>query len=820
MTENIIKTQHLITAVIILSLFSGIGIAAAEKKKSAKEAWVGLLEERYRKSPIFAYVENNPALPNVLIYGDSISIGYTQSVRKKLKDRVNVYRLYRNGRHTGVFIEYMTRMHKTMRDPALDDPWTFEWDVIHFNVGLHDLWRSGPNAKQDPGSGTHRIPIPAYKKNLKGIVDYLIKMAPKAKLIFATTTPVPNNTPNRLHGDANAYNRAAREVLKSYPDILINDLYEFTRPHQPEWWAKPGDVHCNPAGRKAQGEEVARVILSVLEERKKTTKKRTGLIVYSDDLTHIVNCDSPYNKRGEPFTEAKIYASVDEVADAGADIHMLQPGLGWVPLWKSNILAFAENYAWVKKRYGTQDGKFDAYMLKGGDIVAAFVKRCRERGIQPYISLRMNDYHMKELIDFTREEIKRSSKPVHSLSIYASRFQTDHKDWRLRPDPEGLDTIKEAWKVNKDRGLRVRTRRARVLNWAIPAVRQHKLAFITELCENYDIDGFEMDFMRTAHLFRKEETTSEQRLEIMTDYCRKVRQILDRSAPEGKRRRLCVRIPHHIPAHDEMGIDIAAWHAAGVDMFNLSCHYVNQQQTALAELLKRAPNAEFFMELTQTTKRLDKKIRPFIHRMTTREQFTTSAAVAAAEGASGVSLFNFMYYRAQARPINGVRVEPPFEVFRMMKQAMLSPPTNQHYYFSKISDVWGVGGSPVNKHVRMNQPGSFRLTMTSPKGGWKQSGRLRIQTTKPITDSTLKVAFNGKRLTRTDDISDPFPSPYNQDASLSNPEILRAWTVPANQMKNGENTLVFTLTNGSSISIAYIDLGIVSTIKSERRIQK
>ena len=38
-----------------------------------------------------------------------------------------------------------------------------------------------------------------------------------------------------------------------------------------------------------------------------------------------------------------------------------------------------------------------------------------------------------------------------------------------------------------------------VSNWAFPEVREHKLAFIREICEKYDIAGLELDFMYHPH---------------------------------------------------------------------------------------------------------------------------------------------------------------------------------------------------------------------------------------------------------------------------------------------------------------------------------
>jgi hypothetical protein len=238
-------------------------LGAAPVLRPASEAWEQLLDEKFRDRPPFAYVENDPDQPNVLLYGDSISIGYTSEVRKNLEGTANVYRLHRNGGDSGSFVIKMKAMHGTMRDPGLDDPWAFEWDVIHFNVGLHDL-KYIRNGKLDKEAGTQVNSIEAYQRNLRDIIAYLRKLAPGASLIFATTTPVPEGEPGRHAGDARRYNEAALEVMGEYPDIVINDLYAFIKPNHPNWWAKPGNVHYNQAGNTAMGQEVAQVILEVL----------------------------------------------------------------------------------------------------------------------------------------------------------------------------------------------------------------------------------------------------------------------------------------------------------------------------------------------------------------------------------------------------------------------------------------------------------------------------------------------------------------------------------------------------------------------------
>ncbi|MDF7806364.1 SGNH/GDSL hydrolase family protein [Pontiellaceae bacterium B12219] len=252
---------------LLAALFCGASAFGAASTNSAEDAWYKLVGNKFSTRPEFKFVKNNPALPNVLIYGDSISIHYTERVRKQLKDRANVYRLYCNGGDSGSFIGKMTKMQTAMCDEKLKDPWTFKWDVIQFNVGLHDL-KYLDGKKLDKVNGKQVSSIEMYQKNLGDIIVYLKQLAPNATLIFATTTPVAPEEAGRKAGDSEKYNAAALEVLANDPEIKINDLYSFTLPHHSEWGIAADNVHYNETGWSAQGDEVARVILEILPEKK------------------------------------------------------------------------------------------------------------------------------------------------------------------------------------------------------------------------------------------------------------------------------------------------------------------------------------------------------------------------------------------------------------------------------------------------------------------------------------------------------------------------------------------------------------------------
>ena len=145
--------------------------------------WLGA-PALFAKNPAFAPVVDDPALPRVLLIGDSISIGYTVPVQQLLAGKANVHRIPTNAGHTGMGITGL---------PKWFDKLGKDWDVIHFNWGLWDLCYRNPEAKtqgkRDKVHGELTHSVDQYAANLENLVASL--QSTGAKLIFATTTPVP-----------------------------------------------------------------------------------------------------------------------------------------------------------------------------------------------------------------------------------------------------------------------------------------------------------------------------------------------------------------------------------------------------------------------------------------------------------------------------------------------------------------------------------------------------------------------------------------------------------------------------------------------------
>jgi hypothetical protein len=235
--------------------------AAAEAAVAAKyEAWVATLsperqawetvlqenlgsfylpihqkEKVEGRSNAWDFVEDDPSLPRVLLIGDSVSRAYTLAVRKSLAGKANVHRAPANCGPTKAGVDKL--------DVWLGDG---KWDLIHFNFGIHD--RATPTAD--------------YRDRLGRIVDRLA--ATGAKLVWATTTPIPDVPAKGYTAESIVERNAVAAELMKAKGVAVNDLFTAVSPHVAEY-RLPEDVHFNAAGYDFLAAKVAEAIASQLE---------------------------------------------------------------------------------------------------------------------------------------------------------------------------------------------------------------------------------------------------------------------------------------------------------------------------------------------------------------------------------------------------------------------------------------------------------------------------------------------------------------------------------------------------------------------------
>ena len=175
-------------------------------------------------------------LPRVLLVGDSISRQYRPGVDPVL---------------TGTAYVAGLATSSCVGDPAFRDQLKYildftDWDVIHFNNGLHGAV----------------CPDADYERYLGEALDFIHARQPRAKVILALTTFARNGpgVPDRVR----ARNAAALRQAALRPWIVaVDDLYAVTAA-DPDAHLNADNVHFNSKGTHELVQAVAKSIRSVL----------------------------------------------------------------------------------------------------------------------------------------------------------------------------------------------------------------------------------------------------------------------------------------------------------------------------------------------------------------------------------------------------------------------------------------------------------------------------------------------------------------------------------------------------------------------------
>jgi lysophospholipase L1-like esterase len=193
------------------------------------------------RSNAWDFVRDDPALPRVLLIGDSVSRGYTQTVRKALAGKANVHRAPANCGPTGSGIKNIDAWLSSA-------PGSGKWDVIHFNFGIHD----------------RNTPVADYATRLEQLVERMKQTG--ATLVWATTTPIPDDPEKKQTAAAIVErNDAAAKVMQKH-GVAVDDLYAFIEPHLAEV-QPPKDVHFTAKGYDMLGGQVATALLETLSRK-------------------------------------------------------------------------------------------------------------------------------------------------------------------------------------------------------------------------------------------------------------------------------------------------------------------------------------------------------------------------------------------------------------------------------------------------------------------------------------------------------------------------------------------------------------------------
>ena len=254
---------------------------------------------------------------------------------------------------------------------------------------------------------------------------------------------------------------------------------------------------------------------------------------------------------GRPLTVQDVNAAVDMVAGTQVTTYMMCTGSSAVyyPSKYSNMLGddrggtlkacydSATYNLW--RRYWDNEKRLEA---EGTDMVSASLARARERGLETFITLRMNDLHFADTLS--------------ACKMAMEEF------WLQNP---------QFWTNDPSIGYNS----AGALDYAHPQVREHKLALIREQLERFGplIDGVDLDFMRFFVYFRADEARANS--QIMTQFLCQVRTLVDSCATSlGRPLLLSARVAPTLACNMKKGLDVAEWVRRGLlDFVSIGTHW-------------------------------------------------------------------------------------------------------------------------------------------------------------------------------------------------------------------------------------------------------
>ena len=240
------------------------------------------------------------------------------------------------------------------------------------------------------------------------------------------------------------------------------------------------------------------------------------------------------------------------------------------------------------------------------DPYAIWIDRARQKGMEPWISMRMNDLHNVDDPD----------------SYMHSSLWREHPEYRRVP-----------WRAVDWRD--------RAFDFAHQAVRDYHFQLIEEYCARYDFAGLELDWMRFGFHFRPGHETAGA--EILTDFMRRTRALINTwEKKRGHKIALGARVPSRPDTAIKLGMDGARWAREGlVQMLVVTPFWASIETDMPIELWRRLAGDQVVLAAG-----LELLLRPYHAyrplQFNTLEMVRGAAASLLSRGADRVYLFNYM----------------------------------------------------------------------------------------------------------------------------------------------------------------------------------
>jgi len=310
----------------------------------------------------------------------------------------------------------------------------------------------------------------------------------------------------------------------------------------------------------------------------------------------------------EPFTEESMYPFVDQYGDtqikALAFDVFCQYSATPSKIWTDSIALHdrrTENGVEVHYDRYEYKGIYQWY-AHGIDPYDVWFRRCRQRGMEAWLSVRMNDCHC----------------PDETACFLRSDFFYEARE--------------KGWMVGDAYGYY-----RYCFDYAVPEVRRRMLDYIAEQLDRYDVDGLEMDFMREIICFDYQNCPD--KVEIMNGFMREAARIAAAAGEKwGHTIKRIVRLPREIDQCLVYGFDPETWVKEGlVDHINVTPRWETcDNDMPIAYWKEKIPGAEISAGIETLCLRNDSGLT-----QADADVVNGLAAAYISQGADAVYLYNY-----------------------------------------------------------------------------------------------------------------------------------------------------------------------------------
>lgn len=258
----------------------------------------------------------------------------------------------------------------------------------------------------------------------------------------------------------------------------------------------------------------------------------------------------------------------------------------------------------------------------GHDCLEMALDFSRRNGFERFMSIRMNDSH------------DGSTRPgegkIHPLF---SAFRRRHPEYLMGNPDKGEWPVVCRWQWT-------------CVNFGEPEVRDFVRTFMRQFCENYDMEGIEMDFCRHLNYFRSVAwggTASNTERRQMSDLVRDIRAITrEFELKKGHPILLTARVPDSPDFCRDIGLDIDAWlKERSVDALICGCYFnLNDPQVMADYIHARGVKCYASIDESRIPGSAAHNKLPLIEGRDTIENYRARYAAAMSAGCDGVYLFN------------------------------------------------------------------------------------------------------------------------------------------------------------------------------------